>query len=440
MRDQRIDRLGFTGITGRYASLGWHEPQSTIGILDVRPPIATVDIVPDSLSIAQARRIALAAQGFGSARTPRPGSAAIAATVNRLGVLQIDSVNVFERSHYLPVLARLGSYDREVLDRMTLRSGARYLEYWAHEAAFIPAVDRPLFQWRMDDFRTEIETREPGWFAAASGTLERLRSEIAARGPLPASAFDRDRPRRAGWWQWDEVKRGLERLFATGDLVAAGRHRFERVYALPEQVLAPQLLDAAVPRDDAIRTLLARSARAHGVGTERDLADYYRIPLGLARPAIRELLDTGELSEVRVEGWRKVAYLHRDARRPRRVAATALLSPFDPVVWERERALRLFDFRYRIEIYTPAARRVYGYYCLPVLLDDALVGRVDLKNDRADRVLRVRSAWAEDHAAEGTVERTAQALRDAAHWQGLDDIEVEDRGNLSAALRHVLAT
>jgi len=401
--------------------------------------VATVDIVPDSLSIAQARRIALAAQGFGSARRSRPGSTAIAAAVDRLGLLQIDSVNVFERSHYLPVFARLGGYDRQVLDRMTLRSGARYLEYWAHEAAFIPAEDRPLFQWRMDDFRAQFETREPGWFAAAADTLARLRSEIGARGPLPASAFERDTPRRSGWWQWDEVKRGLERLFATGELVAAGRQRFERVYALPEQVLAPHLLDAAVPRADAIRTLLARSARAHGLGTERDLADYYRVPLSLARPAIRELLDAGELSEVNVDGWRKVAYLHRDARRPRNVEATALLSPFDPVVWERERALRLFNFHYRIEIYTPAAQRVYGYYSLPVLLDEALVGRVDLKNDRADRVLRVRSAWAEDHAGDGTVERIAHALRRAADWQALDGIEVEDRGNLSAALRHVVA-
>ncbi len=263
-----------------------------------------------------------------------------------------------------------------------------------------------------------------------------MRAELAEKGPLPASKIERDAaaPRRGSWWDWDEVKRGLERMFRFGDVVSAGRTGFERTYALPEQVMPDELYRHEVPREDAVRALMERSARAHGIGTLADLADYYRLKTADAKPALASLVDEGVVHEVTVPGWNKPAYLHRDARIPRRIEATALLSPFDPVVWERARALRMFDFHYRIEIYTPAPKRVYGYYTLPVLVDDALVGRIDLKNDRKGGVLRVQSAWREAGVADAVAERIVPALRELAAWQGLGELEVVDRGDLARAV------
>jgi uncharacterized protein YcaQ len=223
-------------------------------------------------------------------------------------------------------------------------------------------------------------------------------------------------------------------MFRVGDVVSAGRAGFERTYALPEQVMPAEVHTREVPREEAVHRLMERSARAHGIGTLSDLADYFRLKTVDARPALERLVDEGVVRQVAVPGWKKAAYLHRDARIPRRIETTALLSPFDPVVWERERALRMFGFHYRIEIYTPAPKRQYGYYTLPVLVDDALVGRIDLKNDRKRGVLRVQSAWREEGVADTVAERIVPALRELAAWQGLDELEVVDRGDLARAV------
>lgn len=390
----------------------------------------------DTVSAATARRIALAAQGFGVARPPAVGTRQLNLALQRLKVLQLDSVNVLERSHYLPLFARLGAYDKALLDRLTFARTGPYREYWAHEAALVPVEDWPLFRFRMRYFRDRYATRHEPLDPQVVATL---RGELEARGPLPASAFEREAERQRGpWWDWDHVKSGLERMFAEGDLVSAGRRNFERIYALPEQVLPAEALQRDVSEDEAKYELLKRSAIAHGIGTLSDFADYYRIKPTYAKEAFQRLLDEGEVLPVTVDGWGKPAYLHKDARIPRRIEAAALLSPFDPVVWERDRALRMFGFHYRIEIYTPAPKRVFGYYTLPLLIDDALVGRVDLKNDRQAGVLRVQSAWREAGAVVD-LDRTAGVLRELAAWQGCESIEVVDRGDLARELATALA-
>ncbi|QNO36851.1 YcaQ family DNA glycosylase [Protaetiibacter sp. SSC-01] len=390
----------------------------------------------DSISPAAARRIALAAQGFGRGRPDAVGTRQLNLLLERIGLLQLDSVNVLERSHYLPVFARLGAYDKALLDRLTFARRGPYREYWAHEAALIPLDDWPLFRFRMQDFRDYYARTADPWLAAHADTLAWLRSELAEKGPLPASKIERDAaaPRRGSWWEWDEVKRGLERMFRVGDVVSAGRSGFERTYALPEHVMPEGLWEREVPREEAVHQLMERAARAHGIGTLSDLADYYRLKTVDAKPALERLVDEGVVRRVEVPGWKKAAFLHRDARIPRRIEATALLSPFDPVVWERERALRMFGFHYRIEIYTPAPKRVYGYYTLPVLVDEALVGRIDLKNDRKRGVLRVQSAWREEGVTDAVAERIVPALRELAAWQGLGELEVVDRGDLARAV------
>jgi uncharacterized protein YcaQ len=392
--------------------------------------------VVDSVSPAAARRIALAAQGFARPRPDAVGTRQLNLALERIGLLQLDSVNVLERSHYLPMFARLGAYDKALLDRLTFAKKAPYREYWAHEAALIPLEDWPLFGFRRQDYRDYYSVANDPWLAAHADTLAWLRAELAEKGPLPASKIERDAaaPRRGSWWDWDEVKRGLERMFRFGDVVSAGRTGFERTYALPEQVMPTEVYRREVPREEAVRTLMERAARAHGIGTLSDFADYYRLKTGDAKPALASLVDEGVVHEVNVPGWKKAAYLHRDARIPRRIETTALLSPFDPVVWERDRALRMFGFHYRIEIYTPAPKRVYGYYTLPVLVDDALVGRIDLKNDRKRGVLRVQSAWREEGVADAVAERIVPALRELAAWQGLGELEVVERGDLARAV------
>jgi uncharacterized protein YcaQ len=391
------------------------------------------------ISAAQARRIALAAQGFGRRPTDAgrsiPGVRQLGSLIDRLGLLQLDSVNVYERSHYLPVFARLGHYDKADLDRLTFGRTSRFTEYWAHEAAIIPMAKRPLFQWRMDARRAKQTADVTGWAHNNGPMLDWLRAELAAKGPLPASQIEHDANKRKGsWWQWSDVKYGLEYLFGWGEVVSAGRTRFERSYALAEQRVPADILAARVAQTDAVRALMADGAKAHGIGTLADIADYYRIKQGPARQAVADLVDDGELVPVTVEGWTQQAYLHRDARVPRRVDAAALLSPFDPVVWARPRAERMFDFHYRIEIYTPAHKRVFGYYSLPVLLDDRIVGRIDLKSDRQNRVLRVQSAWREPGAPAGIEQRIVPLLESARVWQGLDAIEVVDRGDLAREL------
>lgn len=385
-----------------------------------------------SIDPASARRIALAAQGFGTRHPATVGPRRMAATIARLGLLQLDSVNVFERSHHLPVFARLGGFDRTALDRVLFDPRGGHIEYWAHQAAVIPVATWPLLRWRMHEFRTG---RERAWAEGHPQLSAWLLAELAANGPMAASEIEHDANQRRGpWWGWSDVKIALEHLFRRGEVVTAGRRRFERVYALPEQVLPGDILDRDVDDADAKAALIAHAAQSLGIADESDLADYWRMRRADTRAALHRLSDEGVVMPVTVPGWVRTGWLHRDARRPRRLEAAALLSPFDPVVWFRERGERLFDFRYRIEIYTPAHKRVFGYYSLPVLLDDRIVGRIDLKSDRAARVLRVQSAWREPGVADDVAERIVPLLDRAREWQGLDAVEFTGRGDLSEAL------
>ncbi len=395
---------------------------------------------PPSLSRAQARRVALAAQGFLDPRHEPPTMRTFARTVQRTGVLQVDSVNVLARAHLVPLYSRMGPYDTDLLRRASEQRPRRVVEYWAHVQALMPVELWPAMEHRRAAYRARrgkwrVLAEDPGLEAA-------LVAEIRDRGACTARELDDGLPRsRDHWgWNWSRERQVLDYLFTTGELAIAGRTgSFEVRYDLTERVLPRAVLARETPSvAEQHRELVARAARSHGVATLRCLADYYRMDQRQVRPAVASLEEAGELVAVRVEGWDRAAWLHRDARRPRRVRARALLSPFDPLVWERERTERLFDFRYRIEIYVPAEKRVHGYYVLPFLLGEALVGRVDLKADRQHGVLRVRSAFAEPDAPPETAEELAAELVVLAGWLGLDDVRVEDRGDLSPALAHAL--
>ncbi|GAB3323143.1 winged helix-turn-helix domain-containing protein [Geodermatophilus aquaeductus] len=401
------------------------------------PPVA------DRLPAALARRIALAAQGFAD---PRPtgvvDSRQLRRMTDRVAVVQIDSVNVVSRSHYLPAFSRLGAYRRPVLDDFTARRHELF-EFWAHEASFLPVRLHPYLRWRMAAAEehawgsmVSIQRERPGYVAEV---LDRVR----AGGPVRASELGEARPDRPGsMWNWHAGKVALEWLFYTGVLTARARTTsFERVYDLTERVLPAAVLQTPTPDpDDAVRELVRTAARALGVATERDLRDYFRLRPAQSRQAIAELADAGELLPVEVAGWGAPAWLDPAARRPRWIRARALLSPFDSLVWERPRVERIFGFRYRLEIYTPAAQRVHGYYVLPFLLGDRLVARVDLKADRQAGVLRVQAAHAEDGVdrAEVAAELAAE-LRLMAGWLELDDVAVAERGDLAADLTSALA-
>ena len=381
---------------------------------------------PASLSLAEARRIALAASAFDRPRPAAPKRADLAGTIARLSLHQIDSVNVVARAHYLPAFSRLGAYDRELLDRAAWgpRRERRLFEYWGHEASLLPLDLHPLLRWRM----ARADRGEIGWtnmraFAGERrGEAEAVLARIRADGALAASDVEKG---GGGWWQWGGAKRALEWLFWAGHVTTATRRgSFERVYDLPERVIPPAVLAMPTPAEaDAQRDLIERSARALGIATAADLRDYFRLAPEPARAAILDLADAGVLLPVRVEGWNQPAWLHTDARVPRRIAAQALLAPFDPLVWQRARTERLFGFRYRIEIYTPAEKRVHGYYVLPFLLGEQLVARVDLKADRAGSRLLVRKSGLEAAAPPDSGERLAEELAVMAGWLGLDTVE-----------------
>ncbi len=392
------------------------------------------------MSHAAARRVAIAAQGLARRSAGvTPGKRQLDAVLDRIGLLQIDSVSVLARAHYLPLFSRLGGYDRTLLDDAAWGRKRRWFEYWGHEASLMPVALQPLMRWRM----AAAADGDGLWPGLSSFQLEHrdyirgVRARIAAEGPMGASELDGAKG-VAGWWGWGQAKRALEILFWTGELTASGRRGFERVYDLPERVLPADILAKPTPKPrDAQRELLLLSARAHGIGSVGDLADYFRISPVVARPLLAELVEDGHLLPVAVEGMRGTWFLHKDARVPGRVAAQTLLAPFDPLVWERDRVARLFSFQYRLEIYTPAHKRVHGYYVLPFLFGDRLVARVDLKADRAAGCLRVLAAFAEDHAPAGTAEALWEALRRLADWLGLEQIEVGNKGDLAGGLAAV---
>ncbi|WP_157005334.1 winged helix-turn-helix domain-containing protein [Microbacterium trichothecenolyticum] len=398
-----------------------------------------------SLSAAEARRVALAAQGFGRPRPTAAGTRQLNGALARMATLQIDSVNVFARSHYMPLFSRVGAYDTAALDRLLFARRSPYVEYWAHVAAFIPAEDWGLFDFRMQALRAKYG-KPGGWFDANRDIVDWVRAELADRGPLRPAQIEHDAKEsaRGPWWDWDVVKQALEYLWMFGEVAIAGRRGFERRYGLAEQVIPRHVLEAPVPRDDAVHELTRRAARAYGVATAADIADYWRIADRKAvTTALGDLVDAGELHPITVEGWTTAgrpakAWLHADAVVPRKVDAAAILTPFDPVVWFRDRAERLFDFEYRIEIYTPASRRRFGYYSLPVLIGDDIVGRVDLKADRAASRLLVQSAWWEHGGPPDAAPRLADELRLAAAWQGLESLSVSRWGDATDDLARVL--
>jgi uncharacterized protein YcaQ len=371
-----------------------------------------------ALSAAEARRVALAAQGFG-----RPRKAGrLLPTIERLGLLQIDSVNVLERAHYMPLFARLGPYDKDALDRMAHYAPRRLFEYWGHEASLIPVTTQPLLRWRMARAHDEAWSGVARVAREKPEVLARVLAEVRERGPIPASAIEEER-RTGPWWDWSDVKRAFAYLFWSGEITSARRRGFERWYDLPERVLPRAVIETPTPpMEEAQRRLLAIAARALGVATESDLRDYFRLAARESVPRVAELVEAGELVPVAVEGWRQQAYLHRDARVPRALDARALMAPFDSLVWERARAERLYGFRYRIEIYTPAPKRVHGYYVLPFLLGDRLVARVDLKADRRAGALLVQSAHYEEHAPPETRDALAAELGLMAGWLGLETV------------------
>jgi uncharacterized protein YcaQ len=408
------------------------------------------------LSANEARRLAVAAQGFGRPRpTRRVDARHLRRAIDDVGLLQLDSVNVFCRSHYMPIFSRLGPYPRQALDRLAWhespdgkggRAGQRDLiEYWGHEASLLPVALQPLLRWRMARADALAWKGVARVAAEQPELVEFVLEMVRQRGPIRASDLAaKGRRREPGeMWSWSEEKTALEYLFFAGRVCAARRVNFERLYDLPERVLPPRVLEAPTPsQEEAQRQLILIAAKRLGVATEADLGDYFRLPRAESKARVAELAEDGGLVTARVEGWRQPAYLSTE--RPaglRRVAtARALLSPFDSLVWARERTERLFDFRYRIEIYVPAPKRVYGYYVLPFLLGDRLVARVDLKSDRQAGVLRVRGAFAEPQVDTALVAKElADELRLLSDWLGLGGVSVARKGDLAAPLRGALA-
>jgi uncharacterized protein YcaQ len=400
-----------------------------------------------TVSAAVARRIALGAQGFADPRPAGPATRKhLQRVLSRIQLLQLDSVNVVVRAHYAPLFARLGPYEPGLIDGAAWSDTARrprmFVEYWAHEASLVPVQDWPLLQ---------SGAKRPGWWRgyeriaeAQPQLVDDILAVVKELGPIGAGTIERElagasRRSPGAWWERSEVKKICEWLFGIGQLTTGTRRSFERLYDLTERVLPPEVLARNVPADEGARGLISRAATAMGVATEPDLRDYYRLTPGASRRAVAELVEDGVLEPVKVATWRSPAYRHTAARTPRTITGRALLCPFDPLIWERDRTERMFGFRYRIEIYVPEPKRVHGYYVFPFLLDGYLVARVDLKADRARGVLRVPGAFAEPGVDRPrVVAELAGELRCMAGWLGLDDVVVGHRGDLAAELDRVL--
>jgi uncharacterized protein YcaQ len=394
----------------------------------------------NSLNNREAVRIALAAQGLSRpVRAGKKGRLHLDRIVERIGLLQIDSVNVLTRAHYMPLFSRLGAYDPALLDAAAWSPRRRGLfEYWGHEASLLPMTLQPFLRWRMaraERFEglyggiARLAREKPEFVAAIYRAVEQ-------NGPLAAGDLDRANHKGSSWWGWTDTKIALEYLFWAGRVTTVTRRGFERIYDVTERVIPALIQAIPTPSEaDAQRHLVAVAARALGVGTEADIRDYFRLDPADSKARIAELVEDKRLIPVTVEGWRSPAYLDPDAAAPGKGAARALLSPFDPLVWERDRTERLFGFRYRLEIYTPAHKREFGYYVLPFLSGERLTARVDLKAERKSGVLRVAAAHLESGADDGrTAHELAGELAKIAGWLGLDRVVVDERGNLASAL------
>ena len=377
----------------------------------------------DELTIVEARSLALAAQGFDKPRSKSKSSTADAVEViKKLGVIQIDSVNVLVRSQELPLFARLGDHDRNAINKATAQS--KIFEYWGHEAAILPVEIQPLFRWKMNAARTG-KIKHWGltsFYADNKAFVKRILKHVETNGPVTARELSTRTTKKSSWWDWDEAKTALEYLFLTGQLMSCGRGSdFARIYDITERVLPSKILDTPTPTEnEARKQLLVRAAKAQGVATLTDLADYYRQKTAVIKPLVNELVEQGDLREVTVDTWVEKAFVHRSAKPPKKLYATALLSPFDSLVWCRPRNERLFDFHYRIEIYTPKEKRKFGYYVLPFMMNGELVGRVDLKADRASSKLLVQSVHTEKGIKRASINGAlTDELRALANWLDL---------------------
>ena len=400
------------------------------------------------LSSAEARRLALSSLGFGAKKPTRAGASHVRATAARLGAIQIDSVNVLARAHYLPTFSRYGAYPMSALDDLAHRKRELF-EYWGHAACFLPMELHPFMRWRMNG---QVE----GWAGIdkkRSAFMEAVYREVAERGPIAAGEISIGGKSTGPWWGWSEGKQAIEFLFYQGRVAVAGRRNFERLYDLTERVIPKSVLDAqAVADRDAKKELLVRAARAMGVGTAKDIAQYFHVDAWWDRSSVNgrrppakthllfdELTEDGRLERVRVEGWKQPAFVVPGAKIPRSVDARAIVSPFDPVLWERQWTKAVFDFAYQIEIYVPAPKRIYGYYVLPFLMGDRFAARVDLKADRKASTLVVHAAYVEDGLNAGAVaEALAAELRSMAGWLSLDSFAIGAKGNLARALKGAL--
>lgn len=382
------------------------------------------------LTIDQARRATLKAQGFGrSTPNGRVDKRHFRRLFSDIGLLQLDSVNVLERSHYLPVFSRLGGYSKAELNKYTVGSGEIF-EYWGHAASLLPVELYPYYRSKMNEFRPWHRVQK--LFDEQPDYVEAVYQQIASQGPLTVSDLEDPGRRKGSWWGWGEGKTALEWLFGTGRITGYRNGSFARLYDLPERVIAPQYLSAPpVPQPDAYRHFLQLAVRHFAIGTATDLADYYRLNRPKARPVIKEMVASGDLVEVDVAGWDGQVLADPELTIPKAIRGSALLSPFDPVVWERDRVERQFGFHYRVEIYVPQPKRKFGYYVLPYMLDGELVGRVDLKADRQAGVLRVQAAYIEpgyDASRVGTA--LAADLDRMSSWLGLEGVAKSARGNL----------